>query len=538
MAIALAGTTIQSCSDEKTTTYEVITTPTPVETPAPVMVSAATAFIGSNSDAELAGRFTNVTEAAKAKVIVVDCNDLNAFTDEIIKAYKNNVLIVVDNPDMQAVENWSKANGIPLSGTPATSAKMRVCGFDQRGNSYYMDIVKISTSLDDEDVPLNPFTTWVNKVTNPRMHSTNPNATDLSKRFTPQTITYTYNLSMRELDLAKVGWVFPFALNTTTTADATYTIYPVHNFSTNRDIYIIETETTIHNAPMINGTWKGIRDGKETLYSAFFMNGCALELGLTDRQAKFLAGPAPEAMSAPGEYQSGVDWQLDGIISGGVPDAKSTHLIAADGHWTWNNSATRELPGMAIRLGDKMAGRAEYVIGIDKSIDLTDPTAELPEAATGDFTFYGSFIYEAEPYDEMQLVVYVTPVYGGETITGGKRNITQISAEGIALFNLITPSHLPTGYVTITNRSQYDHITDIVFIDSTGAKTDLPATINVPGATGPGLQITRLTLPAGPCTVTATGYNLDENGERIDVTALTFTIDVVLGGDTNFAFTD
>lgn len=534
MAIALAGTMAVSCSDEKTTTYEVITPATPAEKPEPVMVTAATAFIGSNSDAELAERFTNITEAAKAKVIVVDCNDLDAYTEDIIKAYKSNVLIIVDNPDIKALNNWCAANGIVMS--QSLDQKMRICGFDQRGNSYYMDIIRISTSLDDEDVPLNPFATWVNKVTNTRMHSTNPNATDLSKRFTPQTITYTYNFSLSDLDLAKVGWVFPFALNTTTTADAIYTIYPIHNFSTNRDIYIIETETTIHNAPMLNGIWKGIRDGKETLYSAFFMKGCGLQVGVSDGGATFLAGPMPDAMSAPGEYQSGFDWQLDGIIAGGVPDAKSTHLVAADGHWTWNNSATHELPDMNIRLSHDMRNRAYYLIGIDDAIDLSDPDVKLPETTTGDFTFYGSFIYESEPADEMQLAAIVTAVYGGETIAGGKRNITQIAADNCALFNLITPSHVPTGYVTITNRSQYTYITDIVFIDSTGEKTELPATIIAPGATAPGLSATRLNLPAGPCTVTATGYNLDENEERIDVTNLNFTIEVILGGDTNLTF--
>ncbi|MDE6804702.1 MAG: hypothetical protein K2J29_08735, partial [Muribaculaceae bacterium] len=224
-----------------------------------VTVTQPAALLGNLGDTEqeLRKSFTNIVEAKSANVIIVNSDAVEEYSETLYDAYRRGALIAVLNPESGVLSKWSDSNGIFYAGATEDDNSCAVYGFNSRGNYYFLDKSGF-IDLDDEDVPLFHFCEWVNSVLGGRLTGNDLRSFDIRKRFTSQKVTHTFPIRIDEQQLISDHWSAAGQLATTTTADISYTVYPLHVFgegSGSGDYYAVEAELVLHNTALNNGVW-------------------------------------------------------------------------------------------------------------------------------------------------------------------------------------------------------------------------------------------------------------------------------------------
>ncbi len=531
-----------------------------------IEVSFPAALIGNlgESEEDLRKSFTNIVDPQKAKIIVIDSRSINDNDEILLNAYNRDAIIVVLNPDGKVVEEWSDNHDIFYAG-PEENESCSAYGFNGRG-IYYSARNRIV--IDDDDVPLFHLCSWVNEVCSKRYSAADIRSKDIQKRFTPQSITHTFPIKVDEKKVVDGHWAPAGQLALNTTASVTYQIYPIHAYDGNStgDYYAVEAEMVLHNAPMNNGTWSRRRGEEIMQLSGFYLNRCEVTANLlrksngqfvesTSHQFADGASPRPASTMDAATYDPGFNWNLPATVTGGIPDNKDCYKLTAFNDWTWNNSNSIELPGVAIQ-NIEDASNVKYTLAINGLPGATDNlvVTAVPDLATGDLTFKYSWIWYVPDMDEnstdkLYMQVGVNPVYQAyQWITDGKMTLEEFEnavPESVSLFRfrLTPPNRVATGSAIIRNTSQDSYyIRDIKLWrnKTTDMEPDVvvPQTISTTTATGgSGVNATMLMLPVGDYTVQGLRYSM-KDGQSVDehIIVNTTPISVSMGGNLTIDF--
>lgn len=536
-----------SCdNDNIKETFETTSPAVPTGKPAPETVTFPTAFIGNLGQAEDDFRkcFTNIVDPADANIIIIDSKAIAENEEILADAYSNGTLIAVLNPDGSVVSDWSERNNIFYAG-PGDSDRCAIYGFNNNGIYYSLD--DGGGLFGDEDVPLFHFSGWVNSVLGNRLKGVDLRTKDIRKRFLPQSITHTFKISLDQRQLIDSHWAGEGQMSLTTTANVTYTIYPLHVFdgSTTGDYYAVEAEMVLHNAPMDNGKWLRRRGNEVTQMCGFYLNRCNITATLlrntdgsiiesTSHQFADDAIPHPLSTADATIYNPGFDWTLSATVSGGIADSKDNHKLTAYNNWTWSNTVNATQPGIEIK-NNSTGAKVDYTLSVnnlpDANADLT--VTPIPDVATGDLTFHYSWIWHVADVDassdhRFYMQVSVNPIYQAyQWIAGGKMTIGEFENTVPAFkFPLTSPNRVATCAAVLRNTSPESYyIRDIRFWrnKTTDREPDyvVPQTICTSSATGgSGISATMLLLPAGDYTIKGVRYSI-ENDQPIDECEIT-----------------
>ncbi|MBD5356742.1 MAG: hypothetical protein HDR88_07030 [Bacteroides sp.] len=539
--------------------YEFISPADPTETPITEEVTQPTAILGNFGAEEdnLHSCFTNIVEPSAAKIIIVAGSSIKEYEDVLSDAYGKGTLIAVFNPNGALVADWSERNDIFYAG-PEGEEKCAIYGFNNAGTYYSLHDVD---GIDDDEVPLFHFCSWINSVTGSRLKGVDLRSKDIRRRFAPQSITHTFKLSLDESQLVDEHWANIGQLSLSTTANVTYNIYPIHAFDGNAtgDYYAVEAEMVLRNAPMDNGKWARRRGDEITQICGFYLSHCDLSASLLRKSnGKFVesvshtfaegAIPHPTSLPDAADYNPGFEWGIDATVCGGVPDSKDNHKLTSFNNWTWNNSSDATLPGIEIKSEDT-SGNVGYSLLVNGLPDASDDitVTAIPDLATGDLTFKYSWIWRVSDIDQnsnecIYMQVGVNPFYrayqwlnAGQGMTIGEFGNNDAENKSVFRFPVTPPNRIPTCSAVIRNSSDASYyVSDIKFWrdEITDAEPDyiVPQTICTATATGgSGINATMLLIPAGNYMVQAVRYSIEDDqrvNEEVIVTKEPLTLNM------------
>lgn len=533
--------------------YEIVAPAAPSETPV-VTVDYAAAILGNVGALEgpLSECLTNIVEPAKARLLVVASDAIEKYNDILTQAYNNGVLIAVVDPDASSLEEWSDNNNI-FYGGPTENETCALFGFCRQGSFY---VLQRADDLTDDDVPMYHFGSWVNTTLATRA-SSDLRSTDIRKHFLPQKVTHTFALSLDEQELKDNKIAEPGTLKTTTTANATYTIYPMHVFdgAPTGDYYLVEAEVTLHNAPLNNGLWRRTTGDNSVSISGFYLNKFNTSSALVRKAGKnfepfvshsYADGttPSPATTAGSDTYNKGFAWSMDATVSGGIYDDKGNYMLIATKHWTWDNNATDSCEEVTITRNE-IANTPSYTLEVNDYLGVS--TEELPEAATGDVTLKYSWIWRvpatATDNDRLYMEVNLDPVYraiqesSAASVTSADFHAYGSSAAKSALvyrFPIVAPNREATGSMIIRYSSEESwFVNNIAFWradDPSGnAYKMLPNTICTPNSTGgSGVSATKIMLPATSYVITGKRFKI-ENDDTTNVSVIRTIAPIELG---------
>ncbi len=529
-------------------------------------VTAPTAILGNLGEAEslLHGAFTNIVDPASARVIIVDNESLKAQEQTLVEAYARGTLIVVFNPDSMEVSQWSDKNNVFYAG-PEEDEDCAFYAFNNRGSSYMQ---RTRLVIDEDDVPLFHLCSWVNSVADLSLRGVDLRSKDIRKRFAPQKVSHTFEIKLDEKQILDGHWASAGQLALTTMANVTYNIYPLHVFDGDApgDYYAVEAELVLHNAPLNNGLWTRRRGDELAHICGLYLNSFDVSARLLRKSGgvisesgsySFAPGTGVHPLSADDatSYNPGFEWNLGATVSGGIPDSKNNHLLTTFNNWTWNNSGSEELPGLAISNNQDNAV-VQYSLSVNgmptESDDIT--VTAVPDLTTGDITFRYSWIWRIADVNESSddrfyMLVDLDPIYRAyQWINAGQMNIGEFGKD-VSLgqssfrFPLTPPNRVATGSAVLRNSADASYyIRDIrLWRDKDMTETPdiiVPQTICTPGAHGgSGISATMLILPAGNYTVSGVRYSV-ENDQPVDehVIVNRTPITVTVGGNAQIDF--
>ena len=397
--------------------------------PVPVENKQATAILGSGGEmAELLkATFTNIVEANKAKHVIVALNDLEAYKEDVLKAYQRGILITVTDADPARVAEWCDDNGLVYTGDPTSDRPCRLTSFNRKANAFSMQRAQLVDGIDDYEVPLfNSFSTWVDKVLTPNLMGPDFRSRDIHKRFTPQKVTHTFLIDLPSDQIEASGWALPENANIHTTADVEYSIYPLHAFADNTDfsgdIYIVEANVKIHNADLFIGRWQYRQGDLLSDLKGFYLSECRLSNSLAElkngvltasSEHQLAAGPAPVTGIVTDKYQSGFDWTFDGWLTGGNGLESTTPTPIQEGGWIYDGKAEHEMKDLEIETVND-ASNVSFGLTV---MNLPEKGEGLiPEISSGDLVFNYSWIWKVpQAVDDSDyryfIEIGIEPVY-------------------------------------------------------------------------------------------------------------------------------
>lgn len=408
---------------------------------------------GANITDALRSRFQEFTEYDKAKIVLIDNEDIDEYSKELLSCYSRGQLIIVLNPDGSTLSDWAEGNGVSqaFDGDLSGGTPCEIYGFNNVGKYYFLDDFK-HVSLDDGDVPLNSFSTWVNRVTTPSFMSNDPFSYNIQRRFRPQEVSHTFSVALTTDQLTEKGWHFGDALSKRASVDILYKIYPMHAFTGSNvtgDIYVVEAEMTVHSGLMNNGSWTYKVNGNPLVSNGFYLSTCRVNNTIDD-SASLLVSPAPGLTTDGHTYDGGIEFGFNATLMGGANDKLNKGRIDS-GSWTWNNLKERELQGVTIvNMSD--GGKVSFDCNIGGlPVSNKSYTVGLPSVATGDMTFCSTWVWNIATPDNADkshsVTVGIEPVYAGYTRGTLANDIkvtefepaTNATPDGTFTFRLIAP---------------------------------------------------------------------------------------------------
>ncbi len=419
-----------------------------------------TAILGTGGSISglLSKTFTNIVEPAKAKHVIVACDELDTYKEELVDAYKRGIVITIVDPVGSVVEGWCAANEMIYAGAPGAVDRATLVSFNRKAVTMSLQKKDKGELIEEDEVPLVIFTGWLDDVLKVNLKGPDFRSKDIRKRFAPQRVNHVFPIDIPMDQINGSGWGVPENVSLQATAELACDIYPIHSFADNAsftgDLYAVEAELTIHNGNLYNGRWQYSQGGKLYESCGFYLSDCGLTTYLYNRKDNGLiisdthmlaGGPAPESTESSSPLQTGFEWSFDGWITGGNGLESSTPTPIQNGVWTWNNIAETLDSGLDITTQTN-GGNVKWNFVV---ADLpADRETAVPAAASGDLKFHCSWIWAVpqatdDSDDRYYMMVSLNPIYSW---TRSLLPSTGIDSKSLtpevpsAIFMLIPPS--------------------------------------------------------------------------------------------------
>lgn len=522
---------------------------------APIIENSLNASMGiivadnSQISTSILSRCDNIVDPSNAEFAVVGGSQFESNSEAIKKAYNNGASIVVTNPNLSAISEWSKSNNINFVADESSS--LLVYAFNNKGAVYSMeDCPAEADNAEYYKILTNSFVLWANNQSNNQMpisRSSNPSSINIEDICNSQSITHTYSIGIVDGELAHVALSKPDKLTKYSTIDVSYNIYPMHAFSTHQssgDYYIVEGSVTAHNGNMYKGQWTSMHGGVHARLCGFYMSN--LQVNTTLKGAKevyFPAGQTPMPGTTIGQtsYTKGFDWGIKGDVTAGCRADGPYGQISVGVNLNWSNSESRTLSDINIELNTTNSSTetnpsVNYNFGIQNLPTSAGPAnkkPDIPAVSRNDMTMDFSWVWyvpTANDYSEDQysLEIYVNPTYKGyhwySSAADFKRYTFSALDESRRTFSckLAVPYRTPTGLLTLTNSSTSHQYIDGIKIWKESNNSNKPDfTISKTIASSAKASSTSSTeasiiLPVGNYRVECVRYNISTAGERIE----------------------
>ncbi|MDE6697207.1 MAG: hypothetical protein K2K25_10025 [Muribaculaceae bacterium] len=407
---------------------------------------------GGSMSEQLSNTFTNIVEPNKAKHVIVACQDLDTYEDEIVAAYQRGIIITIVDPVGSKLEDWCSAKGIIYAGDPMSIDRSALISFNRKAVSMSVHKKNKGEEIGEEEVPMVIFKDWLDNILTPNLKGPDLRSRDLKKRIAPQRVSHVFPISIPASSINESGWGIPESISLNSTAELACDIYQMHSFAENTsffgDIYIVEAQLTIHNGNLYNGKWQYSQGGKQYESRGFCLSDCNFGVSLHERIPSGLihsgkhfciGGPAPQSAEVSSSLQTGLEWSFDGWISGGNGLESATPIPLQYGGWTWNNLTETSSAVMDISSMNE---------GGDVLWTLVVP--EDGNEATGDMTFRCTWIWGLpqatdDSDDRYYMQINLSPLYSWtRSLLSGKQIENKVIPADApsACFMLIPPSRI------------------------------------------------------------------------------------------------
>lgn len=488
----------------------------------------------------LSERCVNYVDINEAEIVFVLGKSAFANSDALLEAYKRGAFIAVVAPNLDELEGWCNDNNIPF--VADVDDKLMLYAFNNVARFYTLDALPESVQTDDYSPMANSFVSWITR----HKMSRSMNTDDIKAMFTSQSITHAFNIGLEE-EIAHVALSKPDVLEKYSTIDVSCNIYPLHAFnvppvSAEGDYYAVESEVTAHNSNMYNGKWTSMHGGVHARLCGYYMSSLKITSTLMTQDGVkvpdlvFPAGasPKPETTVNSTSYTESLTWSFNATISGAASTVTGLTATANIGASVQvGNSETRNISDVNI-LKNSTNGVVEYTYEI-KNLPTSaglekDPS--IPEVCRADFSMYSSWVWyvpnaKDKSEGEYKISIAIVPKYMAYHWYSSQADYADYefdAGSSASTINLIAPSRIPTGQLTLTNTSKtHQYVRDIKVCKTENAGNDKPdysfdgvIASSYMTSSGSNTEITQV-LPVGDYIIKYICYNVDTDGKAIDV---------------------
>lgn len=503
---------------------------------------------------ELSERCEKYAGIDEAELVFVLGNSVSANSDALLEAYDRGAFIAVVAPDLEELEGWCDDNNIPFVAN--VDEKLMLYAFNNAARFYSLDALPEQLQTDDYSPMVNSFVSWIAKHN--RM-SRSMNADEIKSLFTTQSVTHAFNIGLKE-EIAHVALSKADELEKYSTIDVSYNIYPMHAFnvppvSAEGDYYAVESEVIAHNSNMYNGKWTQMHGWVHARLCGYYMSSLKTTSALMTQKGGKLsnvafpagASPKPETTVGSTSYTDSFSWSLNGTLSVGVAADGPQASLALGGAVEFGSSETRNVSDVNI-LKNATDGVVEYTYEIQNlptSAGLEkDPY--IPEVCRADLSLYSAWVWyvpnaKDNSKDQYKISISIVPMYKAYHWYSSQADFADYefnAGSSTYTINLIAPSRIPTGQLTLTNTSKtHQYVRDIKIWETKNVGNDTPD-YSLNGVIASSFMTSSVSnteistvLPVGDYTIQYTCYNVGADGKAIDVVTKQ-TRQVLAVGDT------
>jgi hypothetical protein len=260
-----------------------------------------------------------------------------------------------------------------------------------------------------------------------------------------------------------------------------YSVTPLYAFKSEEsnyvgDFYVVDATYSLASDKMYFGsqtvesqTYWGV--GKSTV-RGFFLRSYQVDISIVDSKGTevaslFQKAPIPSTTIGSTTYTSGVTWDFNAALSGGIKDGNLT----SDAGFSYNSSSTRSVKDVSITNLSNSAGKVSYKLEIN-NLPKDSYHGSVPEVAINTLDFHSGWVWQIDNTAENDTATqYRMKVMVKDLIYGANSNeeYTKFPIPDQTFYiDLPIPNRVASGTVVLTNTVKDKYMTDVRFTDAKG----------------------------------------------------------------------
>ncbi len=258
-----------------------------------------------------------------------------------------------------------------------------------------------------------------------------------------------------------------------------YSVTPLYAFRNEEsnyvgDFYVVDATYSLASDKMYFGsqaveyqTYWGVAKAN---VKGFFLRGCQVDISIVDSKGSevaslFQKAPAPSTTIGSTTYTSGVTWDFNAALSGGIKDGNLT----SDAGFSYNSSSTRSVKDVSITNLSNSVGKVSYKLEINNL--PSNSNGSVPAVAINTLDFHSGWVWQIDNTAENDTATqYRMKVTVKDLIYGATSdNYSRFAIPDQTFYiELPVPNRVASGTVVLTNTVKDKYMTDVRFTDAKG----------------------------------------------------------------------
>ncbi len=268
----------------------------------------------------------------------------------------------------------------------------------------------------------------------------------------------------------------------TASFDSFFTITPLYAFKSDNsnyvgDFYIIDATLALASDKMNFGTttaeYYGYYGVEKFDIKGFYLKSYQVDISLQDQNGNavtpvFQKAPSPSTTVEATTYTSGVTWNFNAALSGGL---KECNLTSSAG-FSYDSSRSRTVKDVSITNLSTSSGTVSYKLTINNLPNKK--SSSIPEIAQNTFDFHCGWIWQIDNTPENDTDRKFTMLVKIKDLTYGAYGNYSEYYDTFAIpdksyhISLPVPNRVASGKVVLTNTVNDTYMTDVTFTDANG----------------------------------------------------------------------
>jgi hypothetical protein len=255
-------------------------------------------------------------------------------------------------------------------------------------------------------------------------------------------------------------------------------LYAFKNESSNYagDFYVVDATYSLASDKMYFGTQSVEYQSQwgvgKTDVRGFFLRSYQVDISIVDSNGAevaslFQKAPIPSTTIGSTTYTSGVTWDFNAALSGGIKDGNLT----SDAGFSYNSSSTRSVKDVSITNLSNSAGKVSYKLEI-KNLPKDSYHGSVPEVAINTLDFHSGWVWQIDNTAENDTATqYRMKVMVKDLIYGANSDEKHTKfpiPDQTFYIDLPIPNRVASGTVVLTNTVKDKYMTDVRFTDAKG----------------------------------------------------------------------